>query len=924
MKQAIIVLMAFVVFNECLFAQNAFYDAKKLVAISLSDDIKRTSEAVGILGKYLTPVQKLAFTQNSNRITFRRFFDSFPSLQKVIVQLKVPDQNCENILREIDNVANLSRFDNLKKDSLKTLQAFIKQIEENKVFADAVALEKIKPDRLHIERNKQVFLKLYATYIDTAEISIDSLSAEILTTMYDDIKATLDEGRKNQAVKKEAFCQDVLNVYNRSNQLKASIDRLSNDQTPEQFSKDVQVKMSQEEKVAIQTKDLNEQNNAQRLNLPTQSELIDALAIYLANRVKLETALTFIEQIKKALKSDSTLLNLFPETIRLFSTYSSYEMPNFGSVWQQAFAEDFILIPQRVAGYDNKLGYFFRKYKGNPTFDFLHQCIELAVLSSQKGNIIDIVQLLNEKYADEPADKLSLFTKFIRLFNMVNEEFYSVDKNKFWISYSDFNKLSPEEFVVMFELLSKKYAETVGTFLHVKGSWTSTGTLMNLKDLKGWMGQFFYVINQFQNNQQVLKDQLSTGTVIKTNENFWSFLPQLFKIVVGGFKEKNAIMETASNKIMSPQTLSKIIDTYEHLCEVYEALEKKDYTVAFDRTIHILDDVVSEANIKKGQTIIAFLKTVKKPGEKMDAFVANYQTAIKQYSLQFDTVVQAYKSYLVAEEPLRLQKHEQYENSRGQFITALQNSAIKNFVASVMTDQNKLDNFIRENIERLDEFTNRIYTNNYNTLTRTVSFINDVRRAGDSRTLSRVIASYANPPLSYKQKRGRRISIDLNAYVGAFAGTEFRLNGALNYSDPGLVYGLSAPIGFSVSWGRSKKTNAVSENAFISRQGDLRVKKEKNFMLTLSIIDIGAAVSYRISSGSENALPQKVSFAQVISPGLHAQWGIRNLPLCISVGGQYTPELRKFSKDPAAKAETAFSVRAGLFFDLPLMNLYRQ
>jgi hypothetical protein len=208
-------------------------------------------------------------------------------------------------------------------------------------------------------------------------------------------------------------------------------------------------------------------------------------------------------------------------------------------------------------------------------------------------------------------------------------------------------------------------------------------------------------------------------------------------------------------------------------------------------------------------------------------------------------------------------------------------------------------------------------------------FLNDVMLSGeDSKKLSKVVESYAVPAGSYKRKRNSWNSIDLNAYVGAFYGKEW-----LGDVDEGggMVYGLTAPIGFSFNktFGRRLKARNPLTEDLIRNQDKIKISRNtirrrgnSTFTLDLSVVDLAAVVSYRISNTEEKGLPQDVKWAQLFSPGLKLAYGIPGTPLVGSFGYQYTPQLRKFDAvDP--KLFSAHRLYFGLLFDLPLMHIWQ-
>ena len=171
------------------------------------------------------------------------------------------------------------------------------------------------------------------------------------------------------------------------------------------------------------------------------------------------------------------------------------------------------------------------------------------------------------------------------------------------------------------------------------------------------------------------------------------------------------------------------------------------------------------------------------------------------------------------------------------------------------------------------------------------AFVTDVMQSKNSDDLAKVIETHALPPASFRLKGQHKGSISLGAYFGPYGGIEI-----INDDErkPKAVFGLSAPISLDFNFA-----------AF----------NESYFTLSVVLVDIGAAVSYRISHDNQG-LPENVRWSQLFSPGLAGRVGLGNTPLTFSLGGQLNPQLRDFGQQ--AKND-AFRVYAGLMLDMPLL-----
>ncbi len=97
-------------------------------------------------------------------------------------------------------------------------------------------------------------------------------------------------------------------------------------------------------------KAIAEAENAYKLSLklPSEAEMINALAIYLANRIKQESVMWFFEKITQNAHRHELLNLFFPNTMKLLLGNEVYEIPNLGAQWQYALSKDFMQMPRNV------------------------------------------------------------------------------------------------------------------------------------------------------------------------------------------------------------------------------------------------------------------------------------------------------------------------------------------------------------------------------------------------------------------------------------------------------------------------------------------------------------------------------------------------------------------------------------------------
>lgn len=184
-------------------------------------------------------------------------------------------------------------------------------------------------------------------------------------------------------------------------------------------------------------------------------------------------------------------------------------------------------------------------------------------------------------------------------------------------------------------------------------------------------------------------------------------------------------------------------------------------------------------------------------------------------------------------------------------------------------------------------------------------FMVDVLSANSTTEIKGIINKYAAPVGSYRVKRESEFSVSLSSYPGLYGGWETTNRNGANES---FVTGVTAPIGLSLNWGNSIY--------------GLKAKGH-SFSLYASVIDIGAAFSYRWSNSEGEGFPEEIKWEQIISPGVHAVWGIGNSPMALMIGGQYTPLLRQITDQNNVLQPNAWRFGATISVDIPIFHFYR-
>jgi len=185
----------------------------------------------------------------------------------------------------------------------------------------------------------------------------------------------------------------------------------------------------------------------------------------------------------------------------------------------------------------------------------------------------------------------------------------------------------------------------------------------------------------------------------------------------------------------------------------------------------------------------------------------------------------------------------------------------------------------------------------------------ELAQATTSDKVQQIVEQLAAPVGSYRGKRGAgNHMLSVNGYLGAQGGPEWLGGGGIPKA-PSFQAGVFAPIGLESSWGFGKSSSLG---------------------VLLTVIDLGAVVSFRTSSDTTThsagmdtvtvAQSPQIGLSQVFSPGLYLVYGIPCTPLALGVGGSLSPELRSvtFTSNGAEEQASAFRVSAFLAVDVTI------
>ncbi len=182
------------------------------------------------------------------------------------------------------------------------------------------------------------------------------------------------------------------------------------------------------------------------------------------------------------------------------------------------------------------------------------------------------------------------------------------------------------------------------------------------------------------------------------------------------------------------------------------------------------------------------------------------------------------------------------------------------------------------------------------------SFAANVAQAKNSDEVEEAIESVALPVGSASIKKKTCFSIAINSYLGGFYGEEYLADKPIG-SRWASISGVYAPVGVTFSWSFSAKKRDWSVSGLIS------------------VIDIGAVASYRLSDSDAENLPE-ITLQNIFAPGIGVVLGLPNVPVSVGWTYQLGPALREITTAEAVTDQVNRRWQVFLGVDIPLFSLY--
>ena len=964
-------------------AQNAYYDAKKLAKWEGFTDTKKQANAAeyyAILLRYGKDINTInrSYPQINN---LKRLIKEAYAIKKIKEASKIEIINKILIVKKDKLAAHqdiIIYIENLKRNNFK------RSILKNKSKEFFIwLLEGSKKENLDIARKlESLNTSLIETKIITTPFYVEELKDSILKTV-DSIVSEFN----NDIPKMGIFLSSKINelekdlyqkIVNDSVNIYTSFFNLTELQQiyligHEEFLLiaeakrqliEIESKLQKSETILLLDKadeiDPIIKSSISDQNFPSQSEIIDALAIYMARRFKQEVALTFVENFTRYIKDNVFAKEIFPSTYNMLNNQDPYTVTKAGSEWRNAVSEDLIKLPQHLVN-----STVVQKWVNNKgAIAYLHDATLIGRYIAKKYSYVDMIRSLYEGNGleDENNDTLkgSYMKKAILTSYIINQEFYDSSRAKYWITPEELYKMNHTEIQCLGELLSIKYDSSfTATF--------SKNPLANnaiYKKLQKQYTDLLSLFKQFENGQVAAFIAREKGSNAK--DAFWDF--------------QRIFVDFLLKQIPDEKTKT-MVRNVQKIFFVYDYVSNKNYGAAINSSLEILDTLMQQKSptnylrafvnsnaLAKVENIALTNLALKIPDqnilialEQMEDYAKLALLISHQKSDYKITDISSLKK--IFKEFFNIDHINISDDILQKFVMDNLDKSIKQIWIEIESFkavlEKKYDKIVdvKKLLENLQFYTPKSYdelsqyfplaekfllTKSPILLTnfRKISgFLTDASTVKDSRELSKVLEAYAQPPLSYKLTRKSIFSIDVNSYLGFWGGKEFKISKIEdktnnNFKKFTTSSGLTVPLGLSFSWGtkrsdlkkingkiRDKKTD--KRIFYVDVNGKPKFLTSVSHSIFISIIDIAGPVSFRLGDDAAKGLPQNTRWSQVLAPGIHYILGLRNSPICVTAGFQITPQLRTYNDISSTPFSTG-RFQVGLTYDMPLLNLLRK
>lgn len=764
-------------------------------------------------------------------------------------------------------------------------------------------IDEIKKQNIHPIKG----LTLNDTIVSLQKAIADTISKHEKTR--DSLKSIVDSFSTKSAPHIAKYAKAIFNEIKESNKTSLLLDFSSQgfESSSEKSTQIIQVQSTIQQA---------EQNSRSSFSLPSESDLIQAMAIFLANRAKQETVIWFLDRLKQDI-NNPFVYDAFPNTHKMLIQQTNFNNPDFGSAWRLAFAEDFIHLPSNLIASD----WIDRNWSGSKKkLDELKVTVglgqQLLQLVHKQYSYRDIIKHFHLNPAVPDTSKLKYINQIFDNLYILTHEFFMIDNvdtkpTYRLLSYEELSSLTEEEINTLSSLIEIKY----GSYFKRKDG--CFPDLRKISSLLLTLSQFDKIAKQDQGGQE-------SGQ----KNNFWEFMDQNILQIKNTFEFK-------------PEEV-RVIDNFKSALSIYKHIYQKNFDVALDTLLGILQKEVFKQGISvkihtSGEIVLKEMDSDSaekdistlnkkgrfKPKEEIKLKIQDGKITINDnFPITIEDARKAIKFLKYASTANKKDKGNiinlAIQGSKNEFWYKLVDLLNPDLNSGGKKDSTQIYDYDRLVligflIEFMDNPMEALRTPIYSEyaaevsddylknrglhhlakLKQVTSFFSDISNSTDEKSLAAAIDRNVLPATSYRMKRESKFSITINGYVGPYAGMQWVLNPQTDYNN-GWIYGITAPVGFTFS-GR--------------KQG-----------IFLQVLDLGNLVNQYLWQSDPEIDEDKLKVRQIISPGINFMKNLKNSPFVIFVGANYV--MTETSEKPKGSLNL-FQCKVGIQVDIPIINLKR-
>lgn len=601
----------------------------------------------------------------------------------------------------------------------------------------------------------------------------------------------------------------------------------------------------------------------------------DGAAKFIVKRAKQELSIAFFQKFKKVIEETRDIATVFPQTANILDAIDDqiYDYEKYLQNLREAFKKDLKEIHWNLPGIVDNHPVLFNRHP-EVKASLLTACYTAQELEKQShpGDIlanypIEFLDEIENKNYKGAIQTIQAFSASLR--DTVNQEDAS-----YWVNIRQIRELVNDKRALKF-YLGLLYQEVKHKYDNIQFEGTTLITLLDAVAMRYEKTSLIY--NSYRN--YVLRFGEKVGALNKMIKDYSKENPadtSIFEKYAKYFKTSVELVEycTEAFKLPGikehphfqdlPSLLKKYFEVAYSAADLAVAANGRQYSSALNHALHIYNLVAVQPAPQ--------IRMVLNPSQER-----NEKRALKRFNKSMEEV-------------------EKITDDRF-------SEDLKKTITKELTDDSTGQSHL---IPSVYDTTKRTLKH----LVRYGSFIASVATAKNSDEVERAIEAAALPVGSSRIKRVSDFNVALNSYAGLFYGVE-RINDLDSGKWKPNVYGVTAPIGVSISWG----------HRFLVFPS----KKEWSTSIYISLIDLGAVAAFRFTDDSTSQVPT-IKFENIFSPGAFLSLGIPKTPLSFNIGAQMGPNLRKVNADASKGNDFSDKIywrfSTSIVVDIPIVNFY--